>query len=383
MKLRHLSAGIFLSIAGSLQAQPEADYVRADAERSYFALKHSVVQWESMAFNQYLGLQNARALNTHLAGNPVQTPFFDGPPKDVRASNGLSLIFSMGLNKGLLSAGPSRATFTFESYSTDPQFSNLGYTIAAGRVNNNILLGSSNYMEFSQASKLKYQSLNYDHELYFASRSSGAFWYGTGLWMGFGFQQDKYTVSELRVGQSQLNNLTTGASSSPITFRTREGLSSFFSSPTRLGIVHRMNINEKWLTDVRVGYIWDNFGTGKVETEGFGTNSAAGLAANTPSLPYGNKYKYETSASGTHAEVGLTYKINNTLAVRAHYQDRITRTTLKVKSFTPEVAAQVGGVSGYSTTQIFLTLFVEDILLAPTSQTDRRRAGGLELQVQF
>jgi hypothetical protein len=361
-----------LIVLCSLQPLLAEGAAEKNAEADYFFFKHSFVSWAAAPVSWYRGLQNGRALNT-LIGGSLQTPYLDGSTT-VNTGKAVTIGLATGQSTSMVSAGPSRVSAALEYIDSEP-----GVGSQSSATSNTSTRGS--ILDLGMSERLRHYALTYDHELHFASSSSAL--YGLGLWLGMSVSYDEYKAEQFRLSQSASVSAS-GSSNSTI---GRNVKSYFFTTPTVLGVAYRKTLTDRLILDVRGGFQTDAYGEAKITYKGDGLSQSvfSGTALNLPAVIKGQTRADLAGSTGYLWTLGTTFKLTDSIAVRAHVEDRMMRYKVEAYVISPDAGALTGGLLNVSSSNstAFFSALLPDLGPLPAEITDRRRSCGLELQFWF
>lgn len=382
-------AGLLITLAfSSVQAQ-DADRSAENAESTHFFARHSFVTWNSAAVNQFLGIRNSQLLNQLIARVP-QTPFLS-PEPTLHTAKALEAGFSLGLNRGLVSSGPSRANFTltYIGGATGIQSEAVGTSASIVTSASQYYLANGVFADKNNEAGVSRFAFQYDHELYFLRPRRENPLSGLGVVLGVTLSRDKMDLDQMRFGQSTVSYSSSASVSgtySPSNFQTRSIKSEILTWASMAGLAYRASLTNRIILDARIASQAIGFAEGSTNTKGL-IFSAPQPPSGVQTLPINvmeSKIRYTMTGSGTLVGGGLTYKLSDSVGIRAHYQDRIMKYQIDSYRVTPDpstFASNLSLLSAGGTSFIFLML--GDLGPFPVQQTDRTRSGGIEFQYAF
>ena len=349
-----------------------------NAEADYFFARQSFVSWTASPINWFRGLQNARALNGSLTGS-FQTPYPDGG-LTFNTGKAMTIGLSTGQSTGMVSAGPSRVTAALEYIDSVPGLDSQS-SLTSGATTR------ATTLDLSMSDRLRHYAFTYDHELYFASSRSAL--YGFGVWLGMAVVYDEYKMEQFRSVQ---NTGTIGTSTSLVNApMKRSSKSYFFTTPSVLGLTYRKTLTDRFILDLRAGFLADAYGEAKVTYKGSGLSQTAltqGTSTTVVNLPAVLKASTRADLAGSTGylwNLGGTFKLTDSIGIRAHVEDRMMKFKVDTYSITPDLSAISSSslAGGANSTAALLGLLLPDLGPLPAEITDRRRSCGLEFQFWF
>lgn len=377
MSLKHRLFAISLALFPvSLFSQEEPVEPPQDESPSYFFVRHKIVDWDSSALKFAHQLLNSRIYNAGLSSGSVSTYLPDPGGYRVHSAGGADLGFSWG--------GASRGNLTLGVVSANSgnQTALLNSTVSSGSGSTATTTRQTQLFFYDPASMDRY-TLSYDHEIYLLE--GNAFLEGLGVRVGLVAQHDAVETARTSIRQG---SISTSSTTLPFSgFAETSTLTNGQTTGTLLfGLVHRMQITDALATD---------FSADVRSGQGSGSHKLKGTTFITfGSITLPSEIKQERDLDldvlGYGLGFGLTYKLNDTIALRFYYNDLSVKTTLTsvVSDNSTELSSAfllsaLSGSGSSTSTNAILAASLNDLGPIPPAAYDRMRSGGIEVQILF